>query len=286
MTDQLVSAPASTDRAHIESLAYLQSRDEVLGRDYAFAAWKETNPATGKWRLRIQSTVTAGANLDPDHPSVRKNMAQAAVEGRRYSVFGPRIEPKDDDPRIVENRLHFDEELRPLRISMHLVTRNGDGTAKDEQVAEFPWPAEPAEPEPVIRAPKSTDRLRVQELAYVSSYDPFIDKDYAYVAYTERNPVSGRWSLKIRAKCTAGASLDPEHAALRAMIDRAADAGEDHTFFGFRLEPKEDDPRKVEKRLYFDADRNPTRVEIEVVTRRIDGTANEPRLASFDWPTY
>ena len=90
--------------------------------------------------------------------------------------------------------------------------------------------------------------------------------------------------LKIRAKSTAGASLDPSHPAVKSMIDRAADAGEDHTHFGFRIEPKEGDPRKVENRLYFDADRKPTRVEIEVVTRRIDGSPTEPQVAVFDWP--
>jgi hypothetical protein len=284
MSERLIQPPESTDRAQIEDLAYVESRDEVVGKDYAYAAWKETDTRTGKWRLRIQGTVTAHTNLDPFHPSVRSNMAKAAVAGQMYSVFGFQMKPRDDDARLVENRLHFDEELRPQRVTIHLVTRNGDGTPKEEQTAEFPWPAEPTEPAPVLVAPKSSDRLKVTELAYVNSYDPFIDRDYAYLAYTERNPVSGKWSLKIKAKSTVGASLDPAHPALKAMIDKAADAGEEYAIFGGRLEPKEGDPRKAESRLYFDADRKPVRVEIEVVTRRIDGTATEPQIVSFDWP--
>ena len=284
MADPLVSAPASTERAAIEPLGYLQSRDEVVGTDYAYAAWKETNPETGKWHLRIKATVTAHTNLDPDHPSVRTNMAKAAVAGRMYSVFGFNLVPKDDDPRLVENRLHFDGELRPERVTMHLVTRKADGSPTEEQVVEFPWPAPAAAPAPVIAAPKSTDRLEITPLGYVNSYDPFIDKDYGFVAYTERKPDTGKWVLKVGAKSTAGASLDPEHTAFQSMIDKAADAGADHAVFGFRLEPKADDPRKVEKRLYFDAERKPTRVEIEVVTRRIDGTPTKPQVASFAWP--
>jgi len=284
MADQFVTAPESTDRAHVESLGYIASRDEVIGKDYAYAVWKETNPETGKWRLRIKGTVTAHTNLDPDHPSVRSNTAKAAVAGQMYSVFGFQMKPRDDDPRLVENRLHFDEDLRPLRVSLHLVTRNGDGSPKAEQVFEFPWPAEPTEAAPVIQAPKSTDRLENTELAYLNLYDPFADKDYGFVAYTERKPDTGKWLLKIRAKSTAGASLDPDHPALRSMIDKAADAGADHAIFGFRMEPKPDDPRKVENRLFFDSDRKPTRVEIEVVTRRIDGSATETQIVRFDWP--
>jgi len=285
MADRLIDVPESTDRARVEPLGYIVSRDDVVGKDYAYAAWKETDPRTEKWRLRIKATVTAHTNLDPDHASVRSNMAKAAVAGRTYSVFGFQLTPREDDPRLVENRLHFDEELVPQRVSLHLVTRNRDGSAKEEQVAEFPWPAEPGEPAHVISPPKSTDRLEITELAYLNAYDPIVDKDYGFTAYVERKPDSGKWQLRIGAKSTAGASLDPDHASFRTRIDQAADAGDDHVCFGFRMEPKPDDPRKVENRLYFDADRQPTRVEIEVVTRRIDGTAREPLVASFDWPS-
>jgi len=246
--------------------------------------WKETNPETGKWYLIIKATVTAHTKLDPDHPSLRTNMARAAVSGQMHSVFGFNFQTSDDDCRVVENRLHFDEDLNPQKVTMHLVTRNADGTPKEERTIEFPWPAEPGEEQQVITPPKSSDRLEVTQLAYLSSYDPFIDKDYAYVAYTEKRPDTGKWVFRIGAKSTAGAQLDPGHTAFASMIDKAAAEGRDHMVFGFHLEPRGDDPRKVQNRLYFDGDRKPTHVEIEVITRRIDGSATEPGIARFEWP--
>jgi hypothetical protein len=82
MSDQLVSAPESTERARIEPLGHFQSTDDVVNKDYAYAVWRETNPETGKWTLNIKATVTANTKLDPDHPSVRTNMAKAAVTGQ------------------------------------------------------------------------------------------------------------------------------------------------------------------------------------------------------------
>jgi hypothetical protein len=285
MSDQLISAPESTDRAHVEPLGYLASRDEVVGKDYAYAAYKETDTRTRKWHLKIKATATTGTSLDPDHPSVRSNMAKNAIAGRMFAPFGFGIEPKDDDARLVENRLWFDEELQPQKVSMHVVTRDADGAPKEEQTVEFPWPARPGLPAPVLKAPKSSTSQEIAELAYVCSYDPFVDKDYAYLAYTEKNLRTGKWLLRIIAKSTVGARLDPDHPALKSMIDKATDEGSDHAFFGHHQVPMGNDPRKVEMRLYFDADRQPTRVEIEVVTRTIWGEPAEPVLARFDWPS-
>ena len=284
MSDQLVSAPESTDRETIEPFGYIESHDDVVDKTYAYAVWKSTNPETGKWYLNIKATVTAHTKLDPDHPSVRTNMAKAAVNGQMYSVFGFNFQTKDDDKRVVENRLHFDENLKPLRVTMHLVTRNADESPKEEQTIEFPWPGEDKEEEQKITPPKSSDHTEVTQLAYLNSYDPFIDKDYAYVAYTEKKTATGAWVFKISAKSTAGAQLDPNHSSFQSMIDKAAAAGQDHMVFGFQLEPKDDDPRKVQKRLYFDGDKKPTHVEIEVITRKIDGSPTEPKIARIDWP--
>ena len=45
------------------------------------------------------------------------------------------------DPRLVENRLLFDENKKPTGVEMRLVTRNADGSAREEKVVSFPWPA-------------------------------------------------------------------------------------------------------------------------------------------------
>ena len=75
MADRLINPPESTDRAHVESLGYIAATDEVLGKDYAYAAWKETDPRTGKWKLKIRGNLTAHTSLDPDHPHFWTHLA-------------------------------------------------------------------------------------------------------------------------------------------------------------------------------------------------------------------
>ncbi len=48
---------------------------------------------------------------------------------------------KDDDPRVVQNRIYHDGEGKPSHVEMHVVTRNADGTPKDKIVGKFDWPA-------------------------------------------------------------------------------------------------------------------------------------------------
>jgi hypothetical protein len=136
----------------------------------------------------------------------------------------------------------------------------------------------------VVFPSKSTSSLEVTQLAYLNSYDVIVDKDYAYVAYTEKKTDSGKWVFKISAKCTAGASIDPDHPSLKQNIEKAAADGMDYMVFGFNLQPKDDDPRLVENRLYFDDSKNPTRIEIHLVTRKADGSASEKQVAKIDWP--
>ncbi len=71
-SDQVVHAPKSSSHTEVEQLAYVESFDAVVDKDYAFVVYKETKTATGKWVLRIKSSVTAGAVLDPGS-SARKS---------------------------------------------------------------------------------------------------------------------------------------------------------------------------------------------------------------------
>lgn len=280
----IVSAPASTDRAKIEPLGYFESHDAIANKDYAYAVYKETNPSNNKWYLKIKASCTAGTSLDPDHPSVRKNIADAAKAGKDYVVFGFNLQPKGDDPRLVENRMYFDENLNPSKVSMHLITRNADGSPTDEQTINFDWPGEIAEKPQLLTPPKSTDSMKVTELAYLNSYDVITDKDYAYLAYKEERTDSGKWILRISAKSTAGGSIDPNHPIFQKNLQDAAAKGENYMVFGFNMQPKGDDPRLVENRLYFDESKNPTHIEIHVVTRKADGSPTEKQVAKFDWP--
>jgi hypothetical protein len=280
----LVSAPASTDRAQIEPLGYFESHDAMVNKDYAYAVYKETNPANEKWYLKIKATCTAGTSLDPDHPSVRKNISEAAKAGKDYIVFGFNLVPKGDDPRLVENRMYFDENLNPTKVSMHLITRNADGSPTPEQTINFDWPGEIKEQPQLLTPPKSTDRIKYTELAYMNSYDVITDKDYAYLAYKEERTDTGNWMLRITAKSTAGGSIDPNHALFKKNLDEAAAKGLNYMKFGFNLEPKGEDPRLVENRLYFDDSKNPTHIEMHVITRKADGSPTEKKVAKFDWP--
>jgi hypothetical protein len=55
-------------------------------------------------------------------------------------VFGFNLQPSENDPRLVENRLFFDDSQNPTHVEMHLVTRKADGTPTEKQVARIEWP--------------------------------------------------------------------------------------------------------------------------------------------------
>ena len=167
---------------------------------------------------------------------------------------------------------------------MRLITRNADGSPTEEQQAAFPWPAEKKPLPQLIFPPKSTDRKKVTQLAYLHAYDVIVDKDYAYVAYKEEDVSTGKWIFKISAKSTAGASIDPNHAVFKTNIESAVKKGQSHMVFGFNLQPKDDDPRLVENRVCFDESQNPTHIEIRVVARKADGSPTREQLAKIDWP--
>ncbi len=281
----MITLPKDSDRAVHKELGYFESHDAIAKKDYAYLAFTETNPDTGKWYLQIKATCTAHTKLDPDHPSVRTNMSKAAVEGKDYIIFGFNFPTKDDDPRLVENRLYFDNDLAPIRVVMDLQTRNEDGSPTDKQTIEFNWPGEPKGPEQLLALPKSNDRKEYIQLAYLNSYDVMVDKDYAYLAYQEKDVASGKWVLRITAKCTAGGMVDPAHPSFVNNVNAAKDKGDDYWVFGFNLVSKDDDPRLVENRLFYDGDGNPTKVEIHVITRNGDGSAKPELVEAFDWPS-
>lgn len=137
---QLISPPKSSDRKTVTQLAYLNSFDEVISRDYAFVVYKEADNKTGKWHLKIKSKETANTSIDPQHPTFRKNLSKAANEGKNYLTTGFNLEPRDGDPRLVENRVYFNQSLEPQYLEIHLITRKSDGSAKDKQVVKVAWP--------------------------------------------------------------------------------------------------------------------------------------------------
>lgn len=137
---QLIYPPKASGYEHNEQLAYIESYDGIINKTYAFVAYKETDSKKGRWKLKIRSKETASSSIDPGHSIVRRKIAEAAKEGKDYFVMGFGMTPKGDDPRLVENRIYFDESLQPSEVEIHLVTRKPDGGATDKQVVRFDWP--------------------------------------------------------------------------------------------------------------------------------------------------
>lgn len=142
-SDQVVHAPKSSSHTEVEQLAYLESFDAVADKDYAFVVYKETKTDTGKWVIRIKGSVTAGAVLDPAATALRSALKKAAGHDEPYVVWGFNLQPRENDPRLVETRILIDSDGKPSALELHLITRKADQSARDEKVATVPWPEEP-----------------------------------------------------------------------------------------------------------------------------------------------
>ncbi len=139
-TEQLIYPPKASGYKKNEQLAYIASYDGVINKTYAFVAYKEIDTKKQRWKLKIRSKETASTSIDPEHPIVGRKIAEAAKSGQDYFVMGFGMTPRGDDPRLVENRIYFDEMLQPSAVEVHLVTRNPDGSPTEKQVVRFDWP--------------------------------------------------------------------------------------------------------------------------------------------------
>ncbi len=138
--DQIITASKSTPSVQIEQLAYLESFDAVVDKDYAFVVYKETKTDTGKWVIRIKGSVTAGAAFDPDSSAFKGAIKKAAGHDEPYFIWGFNLQSKEGDPRLVENRVIIGGNGKPSTLEVHLITRKADSSAREEQVATVPWP--------------------------------------------------------------------------------------------------------------------------------------------------
>lgn len=141
-SDQVVHAPRSSSHTEVEQLAYVESFDAVIDKDYAFVVYKETQTGTGKWVLRVKGSATAGAVLDPASSALKSAFKKAAGHDEAYVVWGFNLKPGEGDPRLVENRILLDSDGKPSALELHLITRKADHSARDEKVVVVPWPSE------------------------------------------------------------------------------------------------------------------------------------------------
>ena len=141
-SDQVVYAPKSSSHTQVEQLAYVESFDAVVDKDYAFVVYKETKTDTGKWVLRIKGSVTAGTVLDPASSALKTAFKKAAGHDEPHVVWGFNLQPSENDPRLVENRILIDSDGKPTALELHVITRKADQSARDEKVVTVPWPQE------------------------------------------------------------------------------------------------------------------------------------------------
>ena len=136
----------------------------------------------------------------------------------------------------------------------------------------------------LVQAPASSHHTKIEELGYVESYDAVIDKDYALVAYAETKTATGKTVVKVKSLNTAGSAFDAGHDAFRKALRAAMVRGEEYLIWGFRFNTSENDPRVVENHVFGDEQGNPSALELHLVTRKIDGSAAEPKVVRVDWP--
>jgi hypothetical protein len=139
-SDQVVHAPKSSAHTEVEQLAYVDSFDAIVDKDYAFVVYKETKVDTGKWVMRIKGSVTAGTAFDPESSALKAALKRAAGHDEPHLVWGFNLQPSEGDPRLVENRILIDGDGKPTALELHLITRKADGSARDEKVVTVPWP--------------------------------------------------------------------------------------------------------------------------------------------------
>lgn len=122
-----------------EQLAYVESTDDMISKTYAYLAYKETNASSGDWRVKINGTVTAGTMMDPK--MMVKKSEETERSGKESFGWGFALKPREgsNDTRLVETSVH-QKEGKPTHVELHLITRNADGSPKEEKVMKFDWP--------------------------------------------------------------------------------------------------------------------------------------------------
>ena len=137
----------------------------------------------------------------------------------------------------------------------------------------------PFHPGQLVEAPVSDSARTYVTLGYLEGYDAVLNGDYAFVAYEEIDRASGSKLVRIQSKGTSGASFDP--AAMRARCREAGAKNEAYFTWGYSFTSSPGDPRQIEFRVY-QKDGAPQALEIFLVTRKADGTAQEPKVCRME----
>jgi hypothetical protein len=137
MTRPLIEAPTSDSNRKYETLGYVAAYDAILNCDYAFVAYKETD-TNGDWRVRINSSQTAGAVFE--QAAMRSKARETGAQGKPWFQWGYSFDPSAGDARNIQFRVHV-KNGQPSEIEMFVQLRKFDGTPDTAQSVKFPWPA-------------------------------------------------------------------------------------------------------------------------------------------------
>jgi bifunctional ADP-heptose synthase (sugar kinase/adenylyltransferase) len=129
-----------------------------------------------------------------------------------------------------------------------------------------------------------TDNIQRTQLAYIESYDAIAGFTYAYLAYLETDVNKSQSVIYISGNKTAEVKIDPNHSAFKRKCQQAALTPEGYFAHGFKISPRPSDSRNIEFRIHVNKLAQPTFVEMYVVTRKTDGTANTPVVEKIPWP--
>eukprot|EP00466_Bigelowiella_natans_P017766 jgi/Bigna1/79356/fgenesh1_pg.61_\ len=289
-----IKLPKDSSRYKNKELLHLSQYDVIADRDYELLAFVQHDIDKGTWKLHVKSSVTVSSVIDPFSSQFLAQLEKAAQKGQAHALFGHSIKPGPGNPRLMENRVYFNKNLRPTHIEIRLATRKQNSEARETSVKSAPWPETEeaqkrteANRHPLISPPNSSDRKHVVPLGYICSRDNIASRDYAFSAYMEKpipNP-NGKWKLHVRSKETVSLSLDPLARSLESQISSAAKSGVGYCLVGHKIIPKPSDARKLEHRVYFDAKTlQPTKFALHLVTRDPEGKAKPERVLCFTWP--
>lgn len=134
----LVEPPASDATATRDLLGYVEAYDAPNNGDYAYVGYRETDRATGEWRVRIKGHQAAGAVFEQE--AMRLKAREMGAQGKEYFTWGFSITPSAGDPRQVEFRV-YQKGGKPSEIEMYVRTRKFDQSAEEAKSVRFSWPA-------------------------------------------------------------------------------------------------------------------------------------------------
>jgi hypothetical protein len=138
MATKLIEAPVSTPSQSIAVLAELEAYDAVLNDDYAFVAYKESDIASGEWRVRVKARHLTGAVFEPE--AMRLNARSTGAQGKPFFTWGNTMDPSAGDPRSIQYRVHV-KDGKPSEVEILVQMRKADGSADAPKSARFAWPS-------------------------------------------------------------------------------------------------------------------------------------------------